>query len=56
MTVVKAPSIYPTIAMDPKIDEALWIDAFLHPIFGFMMTHTKHDLLTKFLKMKPITF
>lgn len=36
--------------------EVLETEIFSYPVLGHVMTETKHDMLTKFLKMKPPTF
>lgn len=38
-----------------KMDEVLGTGVFPHLILEFVMTDTKHDLLTKFFKMKSLT-
>lgn len=54
--VYQALDIHPTITMAPTMDEALGIGVFPHLVLGSVMIGTKHELLTKFLKIKPPTF
>lgn len=42
--------------MDLSIDEASGTNAFPCQVLSLMITGTEHDMLTKFLKMKPQTF
>lgn len=48
--------IYPTAAKAPQIDKDLRVDAFSHLLLGSVKDDMEHELLRKFLKMKPQTF
>lgn len=52
LSVYQDSVVHLTDTMTPRIDKALGTDAFPH-LIKFLM---KHELLIKFLKMKPPTF
>lgn len=47
---------HPTTTLALRVDESLGTAIFSHPILGFVMTRSEHELLNKFLKMKPPSF
>lgn len=46
-------AVYPTFTLATKIDDSLGTNVFPCTFLGLIMTGTKHELLTKFLKIKP---
>lgn len=52
----QASLVHSIIVIASRIYEVLGNDAFAHSVLGSLMTSTKYDLRTKFLKMKPLTF
>lgn len=46
----------PTVVVAPKMDEFSVIKAFLYLFLCPIMIRTEHDMLTKYLKMKTLTF
>lgn len=46
----------PTIIIALRISEALGTEIFPCLVLGPIMTRTDHDMLTKFLEIKPHTF
>lgn len=49
-------SVQPIAITALRIGEALGNNIIHCLVFGLIMTGTEHDLLTKFLKMKPLNF
>lgn len=47
---------YPTVLMDPRMDEDLGTTAFSYLFLDFVIPSTEHHLLTNLLKMKPPAF
>lgn len=54
--VFKSLVVDPIIPMAFRIDESLGNNIFPYLILCLVMIAMKHDLLTKFLKMKPLIF
>lgn len=56
MSAIHAPGVYPTITMAPWINKASETNVFPHLVLVYVMIDIDHDLLTKFLKVKPTIF
>ncbi|WMV45532.1 hypothetical protein MTR67_038917 [Solanum verrucosum] len=54
--ITQVPGTQLVVATTPGMDEASGKKAILHPVLSPVMTGTKHELLTKFLKLKPPFF
>lgn len=52
----QAPANSHVAGTAPKSSEIVGNDDFFHPFFGLVMTENEHDMLTKFLKLKPLVF
>ena len=49
----QAPAYPHVSSTTPKTGGNVGTDAFFHPLLGSVMTSNEHDMLTKFLKLKP---
>uniref|UniRef100_M0ZWW8 'chromo' domain containing protein n=1 Tax=Solanum tuberosum TaxID=4113 RepID=M0ZWW8_SOLTU len=52
----QAPANPPNASTAPKTGGTGGNDAFFHPLLGSIMTGNEHEMLTKFLKLKPHVF
>ncbi|WMV58961.1 hypothetical protein MTR67_052346 [Solanum verrucosum] len=53
---IQAPVNPPFVAITPKVGGNVGNDAFFLLLLGSIMTTNEHDMLTKFLKLKPTVF
>ncbi|KAH0746089.1 hypothetical protein KY285_007746 [Solanum tuberosum] len=52
----QAPTNRPVAITPPKVGGIVGTDVFFHPLLGPVMTSNDHEMLTKFLKLKPPVF
>ncbi|KAH0743076.1 hypothetical protein KY290_031069 [Solanum tuberosum] len=53
---IQAPSNHPIAITVPKVGVNIGNDVFFRPLLGSVMTGNEHEMLTKFLKLKPPVF
>lgn len=56
MTTYHSSGVQPTTTVAPRMGETLRAEMFLCLMLGPIMIMNEHDMLTKFLRMKPHTF
>lgn len=56
MIPTQSPTKPPVARTAPKMGEVKGNDAFFCPLLGSVMIGNEHDMLTKFLMLKPLLF